>query len=72
MIGKLIGFFILIILIVLISWWLYDYQVKADKLLELSCDPEAWNQFGHVTIWSCPAWRGIDVNNPSTFMNQRP
>ena len=23
-----------------------------------------------VTIWSCPAWRDIDVDDPNTFMDQ--
>ena len=62
MIGKLIGFFILIILIVLISWWLYDYQVKADKLLELSCDPEKAQNGIHCEKEGSP---GLDSNQRS-------
>ena len=71
-IGALIVIVIIIVIIALFTNWLYQSGIQTDKLLELGCTPEAWSQYGRVTIWSCPAWRGIDVNDPSTFMNQEP
>jgi hypothetical protein len=74
--GKAIGSLIVIIIIgaiiAAVANWFYQVGRETDKLLELGCDPEAWNRWGQVTIWSCPAWRNIDPNDPKSFMDQSP
>jgi hypothetical protein len=57
----------------IVNWVIHwgDKGRQTDKLLELGCDPKAFNNYG-VFIWSCPTWRGIDVNDPSKYMNQKP
>jgi hypothetical protein len=71
-IGELVEIVIIIVIIAAVANWFYQQGRETDKLLELGCDPEAWDRFGMVTIWSCPAWRGIYVNDPKTFMDQSP
>jgi hypothetical protein len=71
-IGALVVIIIIAVVIALVANWLYQLGLETDKLLELGCSPEAWSSLGRVTIWSCPAWRGIDVNDPATFMDQKP
>jgi hypothetical protein len=61
-IGALVAIVIIAIIIAAVANWFYQQ----------GRDPEAWNRWGSVTIWSCPAWRGIDVNDPKTFMDQSP
>ncbi|MGA9743595.1 MAG: hypothetical protein WBQ16_03160 [Nitrososphaeraceae archaeon] len=73
-IGALIAIIIIVLIIAAIVNWVIhsgDKGRQTDKLLELGCDPKALNNYG-VLIWSCPKWRGIDVNDPSTYMNQKP
>jgi hypothetical protein len=71
-IGALIVIIIIIVIIAAIANWFYQSGRETDKLLELGCSPEAWGSMGIPTIWSCPAWRNIDVNDPKTFMDQSP
>ena len=71
-IGVLVAIVIIAIIIAVVGNYIYQAGREDDKLLELGCTPEAWNRWGSVTIWSCPAWRGIDVNDPKTFMDQSP
>jgi hypothetical protein len=73
-IGALIAIIIISLIITAIVYLAIHWDDKrhqTDKLLELGCNPEAANNYG-VLIWSCPTWRGIDVNDPSTYMNQKP
>ncbi|HZD82260.1 MAG TPA: hypothetical protein VE076_05205 [Nitrososphaeraceae archaeon] len=64
-------FLVIIAAIIIWVWNSFQEDMKhEDKLLKLGCDPKAWNQFGSVTIWSCPADLHIDVNKPETFMNR--
>ncbi|MDQ3969432.1 MAG: plastocyanin/azurin family copper-binding protein [Thermoproteota archaeon] len=69
--GGVIAFFIVVFLIAAFVWWLYDVHVRTQRLLDLGCNPEAWNLWGQVSIWSCPCNLNIDVNDPSTFMPDR-
>ena len=71
-IGALVVLVIIVVIIAAVANWFYQQGRETDKLLELGCDPEAWDRWGMVTIWSCPAWRNIDVNDPKTFMDQSP
>ncbi len=59
-------------IIAAVANWFYQQGRQTDKLLELGCSPEAWGSMGSPTIWSCAAWRNIDVNDPKTFMDQSP
>jgi predicted RNA-binding Zn-ribbon protein involved in translation (DUF1610 family) len=69
-IGALIVIVIIIVIVAAVANWFYQQGQQTDKLLELGCTPEAWGSMGIPTIWSCPAWRNIDVNDPKTFMDQ--
>jgi hypothetical protein len=71
-IGTLIAIVIVVIIIAAVANYIYQTGRETDKLLELGCTPEAWGRTGVPTIWSCPAWRNIDVNDPKTFMDQSP
>jgi hypothetical protein len=71
-IGALIVIIIIIVIIAAVANWFYQQGQQTDKLLELGCTPESWGSMGIPTIWSCPAWRNIDVNDPKTFMDQSP
>jgi hypothetical protein len=68
-IGALIAIVIIAIIIAAVVNYFYQIYRQNDKLLELGCTPEAWGSMGIPTIWSCPAWRDIDVNDPKTFMD---
>lgn len=63
---------IIIVVIAAVANWFHQQGQETDKLLELGCTPDAWGWMGRPTIWSCPAWRNIDVNDPKTFMDQSP
>ena len=71
-IGILVTIVIIAIIIAVVVNYIYQTGRQTDKLLELGCTPEAWGRTGVPTIWSCPAWRDIDVNDPKTFMDQSP
>jgi hypothetical protein len=71
-IGALIVIIIIIVVIAAVATWFYQQGQQTDKLLELGRTPESWGSMGIPTIWSCPAWRNIDVNDPKTFMDQSP
>jgi hypothetical protein len=71
-IGALVAIIIIAIIIAVIANYIYQTGRQTDKLLVLGCTPEAWGSMGVPTIWSCPAWRNIDVNDPKTFMDQSP
>jgi hypothetical protein len=71
-VGALIVIIIIIVIIAAVANYFYQSGREDDKLLELGCTPEAWGSMGRPTIWSCPASRNIDVNDPTTFMDQFP
>jgi hypothetical protein len=71
-IGALVAIVISAIIIAVVANYIYQTGRQTDKLLELGCTPEAWGAMGVPTIWACPAWRNIDVNDPKTFMDQSP
>ena len=71
-IGALVAIVIIAIIIAVVVNFFNQMLREDDKLLELGCTPEAWGSMGLPTIWSCPAWRDIDVNDPKTFMDQSP
>jgi hypothetical protein len=71
-VAALIVIVIIIVIIAAVVNWFYQQGQQTDKLLGLGCTPEAWGSMGIPTIWSCPAWRNIDVNDPKTFMDQSP
>lgn len=71
-IGALIVIVIIVVIVAAVANWFHQQGQQTDKLLELGCTPDAWGSMGIPTIWSCPAWRNIDVNDPKTFVDQSP
>jgi hypothetical protein len=50
-----ISLVVMIIIIVFAFGFIYAAQQHDVDLMNQGCEPITWNQFGVVSLWSCPA-----------------